>query len=64
MINRQWLELPMFRTNYHGPEDVRAIEVRLYFELWDCKDAHWSVAYSIVNLIIQLYKQNGPSSNF
>ena len=23
-------ELGMFRTNYHGPKDVRAIEVRLY----------------------------------
>ena len=30
MINPQWLELPMSRTNLHGPEDVRAIEVRLY----------------------------------
>ena len=32
MINHQWLELPMSRTNFHGPKDVRAIEVRLYFE--------------------------------
>ena len=31
MINPQWLELPMSRTNFHGPKDVRAIEVRLYF---------------------------------
>ena len=30
MINRQWLKLPMSRTNFHGPKDVRAIEVRLY----------------------------------
>ena len=30
MINPQWLELPMSRTNFHGPKDVRAIEVRLY----------------------------------
>ena len=30
MINPQWLELPMSRTNFHGPEDVQAIEVRLY----------------------------------
>ena len=30
MINPQWLELPMSRTNIHGPKDVRAIEVRLY----------------------------------
>ena len=30
MINPQWLKLPMPRTNFHGPKDVRAIEVRLY----------------------------------
>ena len=30
MINPQCLELPMSRTNFHGPKDVRAIEVRLY----------------------------------
>ena len=33
MINPQWLELPMSRINFHGPKDVRAIEVRLYFDL-------------------------------
>ena len=26
----QWLELPMSRTIFYGPKDVRAIEVRLY----------------------------------
>ena len=31
MINPQWLELPISITNSHGPKDVRAIEVRLYF---------------------------------
>ena len=31
MISPQWLELPMSRTNFHGPKDVRAIEVQLYF---------------------------------
>ena len=30
MISPQWLELPMSRRNFHGPKDVRAIEVRLY----------------------------------
>ena len=29
MINPQWLELPMSRTIFYGPKDVRAIEVRL-----------------------------------
>ena len=28
MINPQWFELPMSRTNFNGPKDVRAIEVR------------------------------------
>ena len=31
MINTHWLELPLSRTNFHGPKGVRAIEVRLYF---------------------------------
>ena len=30
IINPQWLELPMSWTHFHGPKDVRAIEVRLY----------------------------------
>ena len=30
MINLQWLELPISRTNFNGPKDVRAIEVQLY----------------------------------
>ena len=29
MNNPQWLELPMSRTIFYGPKDVRAIEVRL-----------------------------------
>ena len=31
MINPHWFELPLSRTNFHGPIGVRAIEVRLYF---------------------------------
>ena len=30
MVKCQWLEIPVSRTNFHGPKDVRAIEVRLY----------------------------------
>ena len=30
MINPHWLELPMSRTIFYGPKDVRAIEIRLY----------------------------------
>ena len=32
-INPQWLELPLSRTNFHGPEGVRATEVRQYMGL-------------------------------
>ena len=40
MINPHWLELPMSRINFHGPKDVRAIEVLMYVTegtkgLWD-----------------------------
>ena len=30
MMNTHKLELPLFRTNFHGPKGVRAIEIRLY----------------------------------
>ena len=36
MINPRWLELPLSRTNFHGPKGVRAIEVRLYFVPQSC----------------------------
>ena len=30
--NHHWLELPLSRTNFHGPKGVQAIEVRLYID--------------------------------
>ena len=33
MINTHYLELPLSRTYFHGPEGVRAIEVLLYDDL-------------------------------
>ena len=33
IINPQCLKLPISQTNFPGPKDVRAIEVRLYFDL-------------------------------
>ena len=33
MINPQWLELPISRINFCGPEDVWVIEVRLYLKV-------------------------------
>ena len=42
LINPQWLELPMSRTNFHGPKDVRAIEVRLYIEHFTTKIGKFS----------------------
>ena len=33
MINPRWLEVPLSRTIFYGPNDVRAIEVRLYIML-------------------------------
>ena len=34
MIKPQWLDLSISRTNFHGPNDVRCIEVRLYVDFW------------------------------
>ena len=36
MINLLWLEIPMSRTIFFGPKDVRAIEVRLYTQKDHC----------------------------
>ena len=37
MIKPQWLELPVSRTIFYGPKDVRAIEVRLYmYNILNC----------------------------
>ena len=41
MINPQLLELPMSRTNFHDPKDVRAIEVRLYLAGINKKETLW-----------------------
>ena len=30
MINPQWLELPMSRANFNGPDEVRVIKDLLY----------------------------------
>ena len=35
MINPQWLELDISKTNVHGPKDVWAIEIQLYKELME-----------------------------
>ena len=51
MINPQWLELPMSRTNFHGPKDIRAIEVRLYkdpFGVNGLKVSHMMTAKAIL----------------
>ena len=45
VINPQWLELPISRTNLHGPKDVRAIEVRLYLRYYVSKKESDSSTY-------------------
>ena len=41
----QWLELPMSRMHFHCPEDVRAIEVRLYHQSL-CSPFVYSVVFN------------------
>ena len=45
MINPQWLELPMSRTIFCGPKDVRAIEVRLYIRIIHSKIGKFENSY-------------------
>ena len=56
MINPHWFELPMSRTNFHGPKDVRAIEVRLYVRIQSrhtqsTDELQWSNFYYSISLI-------------
>ena len=40
MIQSQWLKPSIFRTNFHGPKDVLAIEVWLYvkkMKFWEIR---------------------------
>ena len=46
MINLQWLELPVSWTNFHGPKDVRAFEVRLYAENFTIKNENFQIKNS------------------
>ena len=49
MINPQWLELPMSRTNFHDHKNVRANEIRLHFNITISKlNMAKQTAYSFV----------------
>ena len=52
MINPQWLELPLSRTNFHGPKDARAIEFRLYSILYMTKVTNLIHFYSLSSYIV------------
>ena len=47
VINLHWLELPLSRTNFHGPKGVRAIEVRLYFHRTPVIISIYFISYSL-----------------
>ena len=46
MINPQWLELPMSRTNFHGLKDVRAIGSTVY--RWQFRGIVSDIATNVV----------------
>ena len=49
MINPRWLELPLSRTNFHGPKDVRAIEVGLYINICSCENCSFGLKKRVQN---------------
>ena len=57
-LNRlQWLELPISRTNFNGPKDVRAIEVRLYNQyIHTCPICHTTL--HLISLTATLHCNN------
>ena len=53
MISPQWLELPMSRINFHGPKDVRAIEVLPYYFIDnDCADWYMYLATTASKVVL------------
>ena len=62
MNNPQWLELPMSRTIFYGPKDVRAIEVRLYFLVYCIAVYEWNLIteVSVFHSIVCSFFQSQP----
>ena len=59
MIYPQWLELLMSRTNFHGPNNVRAIEVRLScFTFCGHSILTFSTTLSIITLVSQQHRSS------
>ena len=69
MINPQWLELPMSRMNFHGPKDVRAIEVQLYIirfcvpflQTGDERQARKGFLWQLLSELCALHSQSSQS---
>ena len=47
MVSPQWLELPVSRRKSHAPENVRAIEVRLYITDYCLFDISWKDVFCL-----------------
>ena len=65
MINTQWLEqLPMSRINFHGPKDVRAIEVLLYnvHIFHKCVESE-NISFLLLLLLLLLFFENFEYQN-
>ena len=57
MINPRWLELPVSRTNFHGPKDVPATEVRLYldtFNIYHTCPKIWTCPFSYLLMPLKI----------
>ena len=62
MISPQWLELPMFRTNFHGYKDVRAIEVRLYVVFTKKENKYYGIQTQSFRVNFHRVNNKGVSS--
>ena len=51
MINHQWHELSMSRINFHGPKDVRAIEIFTTYTKVEKRELHkHAICLQIISL--------------
>ena len=52
--NPQWLELPMSRTNFYGPKDDQAIEVRLFKKI-PCLRTDYPILFNRSRPVLRQY---------
>ena len=61
MINPQWVELPISRTNVHGPKNIRVIAVRPHVVSFDAISSLCSVIMTLPGHLYYYFASDVPA---